>query len=258
MSNSNELFSLSGRTAFVAGASSGIGLHTATTLARAGARVILAARRADKLMEAVDSLRQQGYSAWAVPLDVERPETIGEAWEAAGRQCGGPIDILFNCAGVSYVKRFLSQEALEVERVIDINLKGAFLMAQAAARSMAAQGKGVIINVASTSGLRAAGTLSSYAASKAGLLHLTAVMALELASKGVRVNALAPGNIETGMHRDFEQAGMADSLRQKIPQRRFGQPGDLDGATLLLASDAGAYITGAVIPVDGGQTLCWM
>ncbi|TFZ02906.1 SDR family oxidoreductase [Ramlibacter henchirensis] len=258
MSIQEQLFSLSGKTAFISGASSGIGQHTARTLARAGARVVLAARREDKLAHAVEGMRGEGLAAWPVALDVTQPASILQAWGKAEQLLGSPIDVLFNCAGIIYVERFLLQDAEEVQRVFDTNLKGAFLLAQEAAKHMAQRGSGSIINVASTSGLRAAGRLASYGASKAGLLHLTSIMALELASKGVRVNALAPGNIETDMHDQFEDAGLAEHIRQRIPQRRFGDMGDLDGASLLLAADAGRYITGAVIPVDGGQLLTWM
>jgi NAD(P)-dependent dehydrogenase (short-subunit alcohol dehydrogenase family) len=258
VSEQSEIFSLEGKTAFVAGASSGIGHHTAWTLAKAGAKVILAARREDKLADAVRSMRTRGLDACSVTLDVTEPSSIVDAWQAAERLIGNPVDILFNCAGFAYVERFLAQDPDEVSRIFDTNLKGAFLMAQEGARRMAQLGAGSIINVASTSGLRAAGRLSSYGAAKAGLLHLTSIMALELASRQVRVNAIAPGNIETDMHEHFESAGLAEHIRQRIPQRRFGQPCDLDGATLLLASDAGRYITGAVIPVDGGQLLSWM
>jgi NAD(P)-dependent dehydrogenase (short-subunit alcohol dehydrogenase family) len=258
LSEQSDIFSLEGKTALVAGASSGIGHHTAWTLAKAGARVVLAARREDKLADAVRLMRAQGLDACAVALDVTQPSSIDNAWQAAERLMGKPVDILFNCAGFAYVERFLSQDVDQVSRIFDTNLKGAFLMAQEGARRMAQLGEGSIINVASTSGLRAAGRLSSYGAAKAGLLHLTSIMALELASKQIRVNAIAPGNIETDMHEHFESAGLAEHIRQRIPQRRFGQPRDLDGATLLLASDAGRYITGAVIPVDGGQLLSWM
>lgn len=258
MSIQDQLFSLAGKTAFISGASSGIGQHTARTFAMAGARVVLAARREDKLADAVERMRAEGLSAWSVALDVTRPDSILQAWSTAEQLLGSPVDVLFNCAGIIYVERFLSQDADEVQRVFDTNLKGAFLLAQEAARHMARRGCGSIINVASTSGLRAAGRLASYGASKAALLHLTSIMALELATKGIRVNALAPGNIETDMHDQFEDAGLVEHIRQRIPQRRFGELADLDGASLLLASDAGRYITGAVIPVDGGQLLTWM
>lgn len=252
------LFDLSGKVAFVSGASSGIGLHTARLLAQAGAFVILAARRADRLTEAVAALKADGLAAAAVSLDVTDPAGIEPAWAAAQQLAGQPVDILFNNAGVIYVERFVDQTLDELTRIFDTNLKGNFLVAQEAARHMAARGSGSIINIASSSGLRAGGHMSSYGASKAGLIHLTHIMALELAGKGVRVNALAPGNIETDMHAHFADHGFDDSIRKRIPMRRFGHASDLDGATLLLASDAGRYITGAVLPVDGGQTLSWM
>lgn len=252
------LFDLTGRAALVTGASSGIGLHTAHTLARAGAAVALGARRIDRLESAVSALREAGHRACAVALDVTKPRTISHAWESSESQLGQPVDILFNNAGVMYLERFLSQEPSEINRVFETNLKGAFLMAQEAARHMAHRGAGSIINVASTSGLRAGGFLSSYGASKAGLIHLTRIMALELAGKGIRVNALAPGNLMTEMHGQFESRSIDENLRKRIPMRRFGTPDELDGAVLLLASKAGDYITGAVIPVDGGQLLSWM
>jgi NAD(P)-dependent dehydrogenase (short-subunit alcohol dehydrogenase family) len=258
MNTPATLFTLAGKTAFVAGASSGIGLHTARLLAQAGASVVLAARRADRLSDAVASLRAEGLQANAVSLDLMDPSSIAPAWKAAEQVLGGPVDILFNNAGTIYVERFVDQTLEEVTRIFDTNLKGNFLVAQEAARHMTARGTGCIINVASSSGLRAGGHMSSYGASKAGLIHLTQIMALELAGKGVRVNALAPGNIQTDMHAHFADHGFEDSIRKRIPMRRFGQPADLDGATLLLASDAGRYITGAILPVDGGQTLSWM
>lgn len=247
-----------GQAALVTGASSGIGLHVARTFAEAGASVVLAARRADRLHEAVNALREAGHRAFAVALDVTQPGAAADAWQASETALDQPVDILFNNAGVIYVERFWLQEPDEVERVFRTNLYGAFAMAQEAARRMVARGSGSIINVASTAGLRAAGRLASYGASKAALLHLTQTMALELASKGVRVNALAPGNLQTDMHAEFGKAGFEESIRQRIPMRRFGAPADLEGAALLLASRAGSYITGAVLPVDGGQLLSWM
>ncbi len=252
------LFDLTGKAALVTGASSGLGLHAARTLARAGASVALGARRIDRLEAAVATLREEGHRACAVALDVTKPETISRAWESCVSGLGQPIDILFNNAGVIYMERFLSQEASQIDRIFETNLKGAFLMAQEVARHMADRRAGSIINVASTSGLRAGGFLSSYGASKAGLIHLTRIMALELAGKGIRVNALAPGNIVTEMHGEFEAHGFEENIRNRIPMRRFGEPQALDGAVLLLASEAGSYITGAVIPVDGGQLLSWM
>jgi NAD(P)-dependent dehydrogenase (short-subunit alcohol dehydrogenase family) len=256
--NLDSLFGLKGRVALVSGASSGIGLHIARVFADAGAAVALAARRIDKLESAAHELKAQGHAACAVPLDVTRPATIAKAFDAAEQALGAGVDLLFNNAGAIYARRFVEQEEAEIARIFDTNLKGAFAVAQEAAKRMSAAGCGAIINVVSTSGLRAGGLLASYGASKAGLIHLTRIMALELAAKGIRVNALCPGNFETDMHELFREQALEENLRKRIPQRRFGQPSDLDGAALLLASDAGRYITGAVLVVDGGQTLSWM
>ena len=252
----DTLFSLRGKTVLVTGASSGIGRHVATVYARAGAHVVLAARRMERVDEAASALRTEGWAASGVYLDVTRSETIAAAFDAAEQAAGAPVDILYNNSGIIYSKPFIEQDEAEIARVFDTNLKGAMLVAQEAARRMAVRRSGNIINIASTAGMRAGGTLSSYCASKAGLIHLTHVMALELAGKGIRVNAICPGNIETDMQeslKDFELA-----LVKRTPMRRFGRPDDLDGVSLLLASDAGRYITGAAIPVDGGQALTWM
>lgn len=253
LSAESNSFRLNGRVALVTGASSGIGLHLAGVLARAGAAVALAARRKSKVEEAASELNRQGHRAIGVELDVARSETHEPAFQAITRGLGTAPDILINCAGVILSRPFLEQTEAEVAAVLDTNLLGAFLVAQRAAKAMSAAGGGSIVNVASTAGLRPGGTLSSYCASKAGLLHLTKVMALELAPRGIRVNALCPGNIETEMHHTLVDKGFADSLVKRIPQRRFGRCEDLAGATLLLASDAGRYMTGAVITVDGGQ-----
>lgn len=250
------LFSLSGKVALITGASSGIGLHIAKVYAQAGARVALAARRRDRIDKAVAELRQQGYQALGVYLDVTAVDSIAAAFQEVEIQFGAGVDILYNNSGIIYQKPFLEQEESEITRIFDTNLKGAMLVAQEAARRMAVRKSGAIINIASTAGLRAGGMLSSYGASKAALVQLTEVMALELASKGIRVNAICPGNIETDMQeslKEFEQA-----LIKRTPMRRFGTQEDLDGVSLLLASEAGRYMTGVSIPVDGGQLLAWM
>lgn len=251
-----NIFSLKGKTALVTGASSGIGLHIAGVYARAGAQVVLAARRMERIDEAVKALRAEGHTAHGVFLDVTKSDSIAPAFDEAQQRCGAPVDILYNNSGIIYNKPFLEQEEAEIARLFDTNLKGAMLVAQEGARRMAQQRSGTIINIASVAGLRAGGFLSSYCASKAALIQLTQVMALELAGKGIRVNAICPGNIETDMQdalKDFEQA-----LIKRTPMRRLGKPEDLDGASLLLASDAGRYMTGVAIPVDGGQLLSWM
>jgi NAD(P)-dependent dehydrogenase (short-subunit alcohol dehydrogenase family) len=254
----DRLFSLQGRVALISGASSGIGLHVARVFAEAGAAVALAARRKERIESAAQALAAQGHAATAVYLDVTDPQSIGPAFDAAATALGAPVDLLFNNAGILYAGRFAHQDLDEVAQIFDTNLKGSFLVAQEAAKRMVRLQRGAIINVASTAGLRAAANLSSYCAAKAGLIHLSGVMALELASKGVRVNTLCPGNIETDMHQVFRDVGLEEALLRRIPQGRIGRVDDLDGAALLLAADAGRYITGAVIAVDGGQALSWM
>lgn len=254
--NVDNIFSLKGRIALVTGASSGIGLHIAGVYARAGAKVVLAARRTDRVDAAAKELVKAGHHASGVYLDVTKTETIAAAFDAIEQNHGAPPNILFNNSGIIYSKSFLEQEESEISRIFDTNLKGAMLVAQEGARRMAATGGGAIINISSTAGLRAGGYLSSYCASKAALIHLNSVMALELAHKGIRVNAICPGNIETDMQdtlKEFEQ-----SMIKRTPMRRFGKPEDLDGIALLLASDAGRFMTGTAIAVDGGQTLTWM
>ena len=252
----DNIFSLKGRTALITGASNGIGLHIAGDYARAGARVVLAARRMERIDAAVADLRKAGHQASGVYLDVTQTQTIAAAFDTVEKDLGAPLDILFNNSGVLYSKSFLEQDEQEISRIFDTNLKGAMLVAQQAARRMAAAGGGVIINIASTAGLRAGGSLSSYGASKAALIHLGNVMALELAPKGIRVNTICPGNIDTDMQASLAQFEQA--LIKRTPMRRFGKPEDLDGVALLLASDAGRYMTGTAIAVDGGQTLTWM
>lgn len=253
-----NLFCVKDKIVFVSGASSGIGLHLARTLAQAGAAVALAARRKEHTDTAAAQLAGSGNRVCSVYLDVTKAETIAAAFDSAEQALGGPVDVLLNSAGILYAKEFLKQDASEIDRIFETNLKGSLLVAQEAARRMARLNRGSIINVASTAGLRAGGLLSSYAASKAGVIHLTKVMALELAGKGIRVNVLCPGNFETDMHKTFAEHGLEERLLSRIPQRRFGKLEYLDGAVLLLASDAGSYMTGVVLTVDGGQCLSWM
>ena len=251
----DDLFKLDGQKVLVTGASSGLGRHFALTLARAGAAVALAARSADKLAEAAAEIGRLGGRAIVVALDVTDASSVREAVAKAETQLGG-LTTLVNNAGVVVSKPLFEHDENDWDRVMDTNLKGAWQVAQEVARRMVAHGRGgCIINIASILGLRAVGGVPEYCASKAGPIHLTKVMALELARHNIRVNAIAPGYIRTDLNRGFFESEAGQAMVRRIPQRRLGEPGDLDGALLLLASDASRYMTGAIIPVDGGHLL---
>jgi NAD(P)-dependent dehydrogenase (short-subunit alcohol dehydrogenase family) len=246
-------FDLSGQVALVTGASSGIGRHLASLLAAAGARVALAARRTGLLAEVALEIEAAGGGCLPIALDVTRPDSVAEAVaEAEGAL--GPLTLLVNNAGVVVSKPVLDHTEAEWDYVVDTNLKGAWLMAREFAGHLVdRQRPGRIVNIASVLGSRTIASVPSYCAAKAGLIHLTHVLAMELARHGILVNALAPGYVETDFNRNFLRSETGKKLEARIPLRRVGQPDDLDGAMLLLASPAGAYITGAVIAVDGGH-----
>ena len=247
------ILSLTNRTALVTGASAGLGRHFAGVLAAAGARVALAARRRESLDAAVAEIEAAGGQAIAVPLDVTDAASVRNGVREAAGALGG-LDILVNNAGATVAKPALDYAEEEWDRVIDTNLKGAFLTAQETARVMREQGRGgSIVNIASILGLRVAGHVVAYTASKAGLVQMTQALALEWARYGIRVNALAPGYMETDLNRDFLATDAGQALIRRVPQRRLGRLSDLDGPLLLLCSDASAYMTGAVVPVDGGH-----
>ncbi|MBT4932163.1 MAG: SDR family oxidoreductase [Rhodospirillaceae bacterium] len=240
---------LSGRTALVTGASGGLGRHFSILLAASGARVVAAARNMDKLAQTVDIITSSGDEALAVSLDVKDEASI-----AAATQASGAIDILVNNAGIASSKRVLDWQGADWDDVMETNLRGAWMVAAAVASQMRERdASGSIINIASILGERVGSGVMPYAVSKAGLVQMTKAMALELAGKGIRVNALAPGYIKTDINRDFLQSEGGLRLLKRIPQGRFGEPDDLDGALLLLASDGSKFINGAVIAVDGGH-----
>jgi NAD(P)-dependent dehydrogenase (short-subunit alcohol dehydrogenase family) len=249
---------LAGKVALVTGASSGLGRHFAQLLARHGATVVLAARRVDALTALAAELGAAGAGAHAVALDVrDHASVLRAVAESVAR--AGRIDILINNAGVAVTKPALQTGEDDWRSVIDTNLDGAFRVARAVAEAMTG-GKhgGAIVNIASILGLRVAKQLPAYIAAKAGLLRLTEALALEWAAQRIRVNALAPGYIETELNRDFLRSAAGESLGKRVALRRFGVPEDLDGPLLLLASDAGRYMTGATITVDGGHSLAWL
>ena len=248
-----DRFSLAGRVALVTGASSGLGRHFAHTLAQAGASVVVAARRADKLAGVVADLQALGGQARAQAMDVSDAASVRAAFDALAAQ-GLVADIVVNNAGIAVSRPLLEQTEADWDGVVDTNLKGAWLVAQEAARRLVAAGlPGSIVNIASITGERVAGGVAPYCASKAGLIQLTRAMALELARMRIRVNALAPGYVVTELNQDFLTSSAGERLRSRIPQQRFGRPDDLDGPLLLLASAAGAFITGSVLAVDGGH-----
>jgi NAD(P)-dependent dehydrogenase (short-subunit alcohol dehydrogenase family) len=251
----SKRFDLSGKVALVTGASSGLGVHFARTLAAAGASVAIAARRADRLASLQAELQKAGNKAVAVALDVTSGESVSAALDAAETALGA-IDIVVNNAGISIVKPALDMPEEDWDAVVDTNLRGAWLVAQTAAkRWVAAKRPGVIVNIASILGLRTIGQVAPYNASKAGLIHLTRALAMEWARHNIRVNAICPGYIETEMNSDFWKTPGGQRLIERIPQRRIGQPEHLDGALLLLASEAGTFMTGSVLTVDGGHTV---
>ncbi len=247
----SKLFDLRGKVALITGASSGLGAHFAHCLGAAGASVVLAARRADRLASLQAELGGKGVKATAVDLDVQSGASITAALDAAG-----PLDIVINNAGISIVKPALEMPEADWNSVVDTNLRGAWLVAQGAARRWVADKRpGSIVNIASILGLRTIGQVAPYNASKAGLIHLTRALAMEWARHDIRVNAICPGYIETEMNGPFWKTLGGQRLIDRIPQRRIGQPGHLDGALLLLASEAGAFMTGSVVTVDGGHTV---
>ena len=244
-------FDLAGKVALVTGASGGLGCHFARTLADAGARVALAARRKEQLEANVASIGAD--RAIAVALDVTDPASVERALAEVAEQLG-PATIVINNSGVTATRSALDLDPDEWDRIMDTNLKGAWLVARAAARHLIdAKLPGSIVNIASILGFRVAGHVAAYTASKAALVQLTRALALEWARYRIRVNAIAPGYVETDLNRDFFASDAGKAMVARIPQRRLGQLEDLDGPLLLLASDASAYMTGSAIVVDGGH-----
>lgn len=242
-----------GRHVLVTGASGGLGAHFARVCARNGALVTIGARRRDRLERLVEELLEGGaQGARAVDLDVADPASVAAALAEA--EAAGPLDVVVNNAGVSDGLPALDIPSALFDEVLDTNLKGVWNVATEAARSWRAAGRGgAIVNIASILGFRVTGAVASYAASKGGVLQLTAALALEWARYGIRVNALAPGYIATDMNAAFFESDPGQAMIRRIPARRLGQPEDLDGAFLLLATEASRWMTGSCITVDGGH-----
>ena len=250
--NVMDKFSLQGKLVLVTGASSGLGTHFAQLLASSGAKVAVAARRADKLQSVVDEITQAGGEARAFSLDESNAQSVRECFDAIG--AWSVPDVIINNAGVTVTRALLDQTEEDFDQVMDTNLKGNWLVATEAARRMVAAKKGgAIVNVASILGERVSGGVAPYSISKAAVIQATKAMALELARYGIRVNALLPGYVITNLNRDFLTSELGEKLRMRIPSRKFSELSDLDGPLLLLASDAGAAMSGSTVAVDGAH-----
>lgn len=251
----SDLFDVRKETILITGASQGLGRRFARVLSAHGATVALAARQTAKLKNLEEEIRTGGGRAAAVAMDVTDTASIENAIDAAEAALG-PVSVLINNAGIAIEKLAVDQSEADWDAVIGANLKGAYFAATEMARRMVTRKQeGNIVNIASVLGIGVMKFLSPYTISKAGIIQATKAMALELAGNGIRVNALAPGYVDTEMNHDFWATAAGERLAKRIPQRRVGAESDLDGAILLLASSASRYMTGSVVTVDGGFLL---
>jgi NAD(P)-dependent dehydrogenase (short-subunit alcohol dehydrogenase family) len=245
---------LEGRVAIVTGAGQGIGQGVALCLARAGANVVVAEAVRERIAPAAAAVEALGVRALGVYVDVTKADSVeGLVYAALTRF--GKIDILVNNAGVVVVKPITAQTEADWDRVLDVNLKGVFLCCHRVVREMIKQRSGVIVNIASIAAFHYTVPHVPYAASKAGVVAITRDLAYEVARHGVRVNAIAPGPIETPMMGSALTAEQKEAYAKSIPLGRLGQPRDIGNAVVFLASDEASFITGATLPVSGGTDL---
>jgi len=246
-----EQFSLEGKVALVTGASSGLGACVALGLAKAGAKVVVAARRKDRLQSLVDDIVKQGGQALAVQMDVRDKQNIAAAFDEAEKVLG-TVDVLVNNAGVADPKSFTKVDDESLDFVMGTNFNGVWNVAQEAAkRLIKAQQPGSIINIASVLGLTVAPGQSAYCASKGAVIQLTRAMSLDLMKNNIRVNAIAPGWFKTEMNEEYFESPMGKDYIQRMPARRLGQVEEMIGPIVMLASKAGSFVNGTVLAVDG-------
>ncbi len=247
-----------GKVALVTGASSGLGARFATVLAQAGATVVLAARRIERLKELRAEIEAAGGAARMVELDVTDHASIRAAIAHAETEAG-PIDILVNNSGVSTTQKLVDVSPQDYDFVMDTNTKGAFFVAQEVAKRMILRSKAEpnrqfrIVNIASVAGLRVLSQIGVYCMSKAAVVQMTKAMALEWGRFGINVNAICPGYIETEINRDYFHSDGGRKLISMLPRKRVGKPEDLDGLLLLLAADESRFMNGAIITADDGM-----
>ena len=251
---------LSGRVAFITGASSGLGAQFARTLARAGAGVVLASRRVEKLKELRARIEGEGGDAHVIELDVTDHDSIKSAVAHAETEMGS-IDILVNNSGVSTAQRIQDVTPEDYDFIFDTNVKGAFFVAQEVGKRMLARSRGAapgsftggrIINIASMAGLKVLPQIGAYCMSKAAVVQMTRAMALEWGRFGINVNAICPGYIDTEINHHHWQTEQGRKLMDMLPRKRVGQPQDLDALLVVLASDQSHFVNGAVIAADDG------
>lgn len=254
---------LAGRVALVTGASSGLGAQFARTLAKAGAGVVLAGRRTDRLKELRTEIEAEGGSAHVVQMDVTQRESIAAAVAHAETEFG-TIDILVNNSGVGATSRIQDVTEQDFDFVMNTNVRGAFFVAQEVGKRMLARAKGAapgsftggrIINIASMAGLKVLPQISVYSMSKAAVIHMTKAFAIEWGKFGINVNAICPGYIDTEINHEHWQTESGQKLIQMLPRKRVGQPHDLDAVLMMLASDQSGFVNGAIIAADDGFAL---
>ena len=250
---SDSIFSMSDSVALITGASSGLGAHFAKVLANAGAKVVIAARRTEKLEALANEIASAGGEVLAVALDVTSTDSVNQALEKA-EQSFGMVNVLINNAGVADSRRFVNTDESTWDFIMETNLKGSWRMAYAVSKRLLESGaRGSIVNIASILGLRVSIGEGAYAASKAAVVQMTKAMALELANKDIRVNALCPGYFRTEINSDYFDSDKGKAYVASMPSRRLGDLSELDAPLLLLASDAGSFVNGIALPVDGGH-----